>query len=333
MTKRILIAGAGAAGQVFGHHLALGGADVTVLVRPHHEDGARRGFRMVRVGLTGGRRASAFTPLVLTSVDAAARAERFDQTWLCVATNALDDRWLADVAAATAPSTLVSFQPGLGVRERLLRAAPSDRVAQGVIAFLAWATPLPGSDDPREVAAEGAPGTAYLVPPLEPIVVSGGSERRVLDVVDALRAGGLASHIVRDAEADLAFSTALLMPMVAALEIAGWSFATFRKSEVAELASRSASQTLAVAEAETGRPPPWFASAFLAAPLLRLGALVAPLVAPLDLETYLRVHFTKVGEQTRLLLAGYGERARARGLSYDAIEAIVRGLEDTPQRP
>ena len=77
---------------------------------------------------------------------------------------------------------------------------------------------------------------------------------------------------------------------------------------------------------------PWFAGAFLVPAFLRLGVLAAPIAAPLDLETYLRVHFTKVGEQTRILLAGYAERARSHGLPYDAIEAIVRGLEDLPER-
>lgn len=326
MTKRILVVGAGRVGQVYGHHVGKGGASVTVLVRPRHDAEARAGYRMVHVHSTGRRDASRFEPEVVTSIDALARSERFDEAWLCVATNALEDAWLADLAAATAPATLVSFQPGLGVRERLHRAADPTRVVQGMITFLAWESPLPGSEDPRERDAE--PGTAYFVPPLETIAVSGGSQRRALAVVDSLRSGGLSAHLVQDVEAELAFSTAVLMPAIGTLELAEWSFSKFREGDLADLAAAATRETLAVTEAETGRSTPLFAHALEVPLLLRLGTRIAPVVAPLDIETYLRVHFTKVGPQTRLLLAGYGERARRRELPCEAIEAIARGLED-----
>jgi 2-dehydropantoate 2-reductase len=279
----------------------------------------------------GKRRAERFEPAeVYTSPDEVARAPRFDRAWLCVATTSLDPAWLADVAAATAPATLVSFQPGLGVREKLEQAAPRDRIVQGVIAFLAWSTPLEGSTDPRELAAADAPGVAYFCPPMTPIAISGASERRALGVLDALRLGGMPAQVVHDAEADLAFSTALLMPVIAGLEIAGWSFAAFREGDAADLATAAASETLAITEEETGRAAPLPSRLLLLPQLLRVGTRLAPVASPLDIETYLRVHFTKVGEQTRLLLSGYGERAARRDREHGAIERITRALEDLP---
>ncbi len=332
MKKRILIVGAGAAGQVFGLYLARGGADVSVFVRPKHEAAARAGYPLYRVDPFGRRKAERLVPReVHTTVDDLARAEPFDQVWLCVATTSLDPEWLSDVAAATAPATLVSFQPGLGVRERFEQAvADTRRIAQGVIGFLAWATPLEGSTDPRELKTADDPGIAYFAPPGMVIPISSSSERRALEVIDALRAGGMGSHLVGDAEADLAFGTALLMPVVGGLELAGWSFATFREGDAAKLVTEAAKEALAVTIAETGREPPVLSRALLLPELLRLGSWVMPKVAPIDVETYLRVHFTKVGEQTRMLLAGYSERAARHGLPNEAIERMTRGLEDLP---
>ena len=41
---KVLVVGAGAVGQVYGHALARGGARVTFLVKPKHVEEARRGF-------------------------------------------------------------------------------------------------------------------------------------------------------------------------------------------------------------------------------------------------------------------------------------------------
>lgn len=331
MTKRILVVGAGRVGQVYGHHLAEGGASVTVLVRPRHEEEARRGYRLHRVALTGKRRPAWFRPEVLTSVASLTSAARFDEVWLCVATTSLGDAWLAEIAAAVPAATVVSVQPGLGVRDLLHRTIEPARLVMGIVAFLAWETPLPGSEDPRERAASDDPGTAYLIPPLQPISISGGSERRALAVVDGLRAGGLAARLVEDAEADLAFSTAMMMPIVAGLELAGWSLAGLSSDiELAALATRAVEEAVAVSQSETGRGAPVASSLFHSTLLLRAGARIAPRFAPFDLETYLRAHFTKVGEQTRVLLSDLAEHASRRGLPHEALASLVRRLEDLP---
>ncbi|HEU4731437.1 MAG TPA: hypothetical protein VFT22_26265 [Kofleriaceae bacterium] len=70
----------------------------------------------------------------------------------------------------------------------------------------------------------------------------------------------------------------------------------------------------------------------------RAGALIAALrrgklparrvrlarrVVPLDLETYLRIHFTKFGAQTRAGIQSYLDHGRTAGLSVDAIERLA----------
>ena len=62
------------------------------------------------------------------------------------------------------------------------------------------------------------------------------------------------------------------------------------------------------------------------APVLWLVGALMPWLAPFDLETYFRYHFTKVGDQTRLMLATYRERAAARGSDHDALDRLLAAL-------
>jgi 2-dehydropantoate 2-reductase len=43
---------------------------------------------------------------------------------------------------------------------------------------------------------------------------------------------------------------------------------------------------------------------------------------PLDVETYFRFHFTKVGEQTRMFMRGYIEHGERLGRSTQALRAL-----------
>ncbi len=61
-------------------------------------------------------------------------------------------------------------------------------------------------------------------------------------------------------------------------------------------------------------------------PLLRpmLFKLLLPVAArltPFDLETYLKVHFTKVGAQTRMMMRTYVDLGRSAGLPVEHLQA------------
>jgi len=61
-------------------------------------------------------------------------------------------------------------------------------------------------------------------------------------------------------------------------------------------------------------------------PTLSLASRLAPLVAPMDIEVYLRYHFTKVGDQTRAALATWIAEGKRRGLPTAAIQKLAEGL-------
>ena len=73
--------------------------------------------------------------------------------------------------------------------------------------------------------------------------------------------------------------------------------------------------------AELGVRPPWFRP-LVRRPLFSLITRAAPVVAPFDAEVYLKHHFSKVGEQTRMMMRGYIESGDARGLPSGEIAEL-----------
>jgi hypothetical protein len=313
---RALVVGAGAVGQVYARHLQLGGAEVAFLVKDKYAEECRRGFTMY--ALNHRRRTE---PLRLEGVEvltspAQAAASRWDQIYVTVSSTAIRaGTWLAELAAASGDATIVSLQPGLHDRALFLEHWPESRVVSGMISLISYHAPLP--DETRFAT----PGMAYWFPPLAPSPFSG-PDARVRTVVEALRRGGMPATRQRDVPRAAAFPSAVLMPNLVALESAGWSFRELGRGAWLERAARASSEALAQVAHHLGTRPP-LPVRLLARPFaMRLLLRVAGVIIPLPLETYLRVHFTKVGDQTRLAMATYVADARAAGLPTAALEQL-----------
>src|SRR5512140_2323818 len=130
MTERILVAGAGALGSVFGGLLAAAGHDVTLLGRAPHLDAVAVGGLAID-GLFGARRVTSLA--VATSVGAL--RPPFDAVLLTV--KSYDT---AAMLAAVAPlladgGCLVSLQNGLGNLERSREAVGAARVVGARVIF------------------------------------------------------------------------------------------------------------------------------------------------------------------------------------------------------
>ena len=63
---------------------------------------------------------------------------------------------------------------------------------------------------------------------------------------------------------------------------------------------------------------------------MKAGLWLGRRVIPLDLETYLREHFTKVGDQTRLMVAQYIDGAKTSGLPVAALEGLRDAVPALP---
>ncbi len=314
---KILLVGAGAVGQAYGRHLQLGGADVSFFVREKYADECRAGLTMYYLRSKKRRDPVRFEGFgVLTTVEEVA-AQTWDQVWLCISATALHGGWLEPLVQAVGEATLVTLQPGLEARGWLADRYPAERTVYGVITLISYQAPLPEETVPQ-------PGVAYFFPPLAPNPFSGPSDR-VDPIVATLKKGGCPAKRHSDASRFAAAPTAILMPLLTALEANDWKFAQLAKSQLLELSGRASRQALAVVGSHYGSGPPFIRH--LIRPLfMRCLLWIAPKLTPMDLEIYIRYHFTKVGDQTRFLMKGYIEAAAAAKLPSDAMTQLDEAI-------
>jgi ketopantoate reductase len=307
---RALIVGGGVVGQVYGFHLAQAGADVSFLVKPPHAEQARRGFVLYPLNR---RKAEQSDPVrwagfrVLTDMAAVAR-ERWDQVYLTVSSTALrSGDWFAALAKAAGSATVIMLQPGPEDRGFVLRQLPEEQLAQGTITVIGYLAPLPGETRFAER------GVAYWFPPLTPSPMAGPAAR-LQPVLEALRRGGLPAKQDPDVDVNAMWSAAAYMPLLVVLAESGWSLRELRRPERLRKARDAGREAVAAMARHHGRRRPLPLHLGLQTPVLLALVSLAPRLVPFDLESYLRVHFTKVGDQTRDFLRYFRAVARAQGV-------------------
>ncbi|MEO7097137.1 MAG: 2-dehydropantoate 2-reductase N-terminal domain-containing protein, partial [Polyangiales bacterium] len=311
---KVLVVGAGAVGQVYGRHAALGGAEVTFFVREKYRSEVEKGFDMYPLNRRNRTEVVRFESFTVVSRADEVAATKFDQVYLTVSSSALAGPWLAELVAAAGDATILALQPGQDDLDTIVAAgAARDRVVSGVITLISYHAPLPGETRfPK-------PGMAYWFPPLSPSLVSGPAERTAA-VIAVLRAGRLPVKRHPDVPRFAAFPTAMMMPYLIGLESAGWTFRGLATGPI-QLAAQGAREAMAIVARTSGKPP--LMMRVVARPrVLRMGLWFARRVVPLPLEIYLREHFIKVGDQTRMFMAGYIARGRAAGMPVTALEQL-----------
>ncbi|TNF31110.1 MAG: ketopantoate reductase [Deltaproteobacteria bacterium] len=311
---RILLVGGGAVGQAYGFHLQRGGARVAFLLKPRHAAAARAGFAVYPLNTKAGKRRepTRFSGFDVRTDVGEVAAERWDQVWLCLSSTALRAPWFDALCGAIGDATLVSLTPALDDHRYVTARYPAERVVAGMINMISYQAPLPG-----EVVPE--PGVAYYRPGRNPF--SGPDAGRVAAVVAALSAGGWKARRVRDAARAASFGSAMMMPALVALELSGWSLAAVRRSPALRTAVAASGEAMRVVAAYRGESRPLSRLAMRPC-VLRLVTRLAPRVLPLDVETYLRVHFEKVGDQTAFMLERYATLGAERGVPTPALEAL-----------
>lgn len=308
----VLIVGAGAVGVSYADALVRGGARVSFYVRPARVEQVRAGLTLHELRMLGAAHTRTVDVHEVLSTPDEVAARSFDQVWLTVPSDALDQPWLPELCRAAPDATIVSYQPGLHARGVIEAAAGAERLVMGVIVLIAWHSPLPGESL--------APGVAAWFPPFAATPLSGPG---ALTVRDAFRRGGVSARVVRDAAADSGPVAALLQMVIASLECEGWALGAFVRSDGAGLALRAARQATAIEARASGRRP-GFVFRLVRPWLLRLVRPIASALFPGDLEAYLRAHFTKVGGQTALVIAEYLKLAD--DLPSDAIQELGEAL-------
>ena len=222
----VLLVGAGAVGQVYGHHLRRGGARVAFLVKPKHLDPTRAGHTLYALNRDGLRTPLSFTPDAVHTPDTL-KDSRWDAIILCVSSPALRGPLLSQLAPHVGDATVVCLQPATSDHALVAAHVASSQLVDGGISLVAYASPLPG----EEVAQ---PGTAFWFPPLAASILSGPADR-VDALVSVFRKGGLPMKRTHNAALELAIPGALLMVLVALLEQHSWSLGNLQGDQLATL--------------------------------------------------------------------------------------------------
>lgn len=304
---KVLVVGAGAVGQVYGRALVRGGAKVTYLVKPKHLEEARKGF--VLYPFNEGREPVRFTDYELVTEP----GPGYDVIILTIPTPAMRvPGFLEDLAARSGDAAILTTQPGLEDAALVAQHVGEERTVVGMIGLMAYFAPLPGETLPE-------PGVAYWLPPGAGCHVSGARARPIAKV---LHDGGLRSKVLRDVVLSRAFGGAVLDSFVSGLEAAGWNAATLKGDrELRRLTARAARESAAItARARNVKVP--FGLSLLGPTAVRLVVGLLGKLAPFDIATFFKVHYTKVGEQRRTLAAETEARAHELGVAIPSLEAL-----------
>ena len=324
---RVLIVGAGAVGQVYGRHLQRAGVKVDFYVRPARVDEFSEGFWMYPLNDRAlGQQGVHMSGFDLFSSPDELVDERFDQVWLCVPSTALEGPWLKEVLQAAAPESLVSVTPGYQ-DDVILRAAYQGPIARGLIQFMSYQTPLkrpqgwPTNDRLEQEVLRDKPGIAYWLPPATKGTF-GGDEGAAHAAVHALKKGGFPAKFDVGTVDQGRLGSAILMPLVAALQLEGWRFNSLRRGPHLALAMNASREILEVMAEDTGFRPPWWRR-FLKPWLGKVMMTFAKRMMPFDIEVFLAYHFTKVGDQTVALLTTFSSIAASKKLHTPALMQLT----------
>ncbi len=315
---RILIVGAGSVGQLYGYFLAEGGAHVDAYVRPKYAATAREGFRLYdrSKGLSTPLR---FQPRAVVSSESQLQDRSYDAALFCIPSTGLEGPWLPPFLEALGEDChVISLLPGIDDRATLAEWIPDRRLATGLITAVAYPAPLPGE-------SVDEPGTAFWLPPLTPAFFQGPRDV-IAPLIAHLKSGGMSARRHRRTDQLSAFGSAVLMPLVAILETLDWSLADLKRNAPARRRlSQTTDEVMAIVSASIDATPPL--SIRLLGPTTWRGALTfAPWIAPFDLQAYLELHFTKVGDQTRLFFRDYIDKGRIHQLPTEQCQSLLDDL-------
>ncbi|HXH75912.1 MAG TPA: 2-dehydropantoate 2-reductase N-terminal domain-containing protein [Bacteriovoracaceae bacterium] len=315
---RILIVGAGAIGQVYAYHLKKAGNEVHFYVKEKYAAEMHGELSLYPLNRRNPRNSpvSFKADGVVTTPEGAGKS-KWDQVYLCMSSTGLRGEWIDQFARAIPEATIISLQSGLEDVNYLLGHFPRERIVSGMLSLISYHAPLPGEIVPR-------PGMAFWYPPLSPSPFSG-EISRTKKVVDALKKGGYPAKIAKDVPSMIALPSAVLMSLISGLELADWSFKKFnQKSKLSEVC-QAANEAAQIISKKQNQNTPWAFSLLTPTSIRALMKLV-PCVIPLDIETYLKVHFTKVGDQTRMYMKGYLDSGKGQGMAAPGLERLTTSL-------
>jgi hypothetical protein len=326
--RRVLIVGPGAVGQVYARHLRMAGVQVDLYARPATAKRLQSGFWMYPLH----EKCLADAGVHIRDMNVFSSAEEletipFDQVWLCVPAPALHGYWLKEVLDAASPKSLVSMTPGYR-DEELLAQVYSGPIVLGLIQFMSYQSPLALPQEWEATAAikretvRKNPGIAYWLPPFVKGSF-GGAENEAKTTVRTLKKGRFPATFDRKVRQKSGLGSALLMPLIAALEKEDWRFEHLKKGPHLKLALQASREVMEAMASDLGVAPPMLRK-LLHPWVAKVAIVCAQRLMPFDMEVFLAYHFTKVSEQTTAMLATFQSLAEQEDIPARALRQLAQ---------
>jgi len=319
---KVLIVGAGAVGQVYGHYLQRGGAEVSFFVKEKYKEECEKGFSLYRSRRVGLSAPETFKAELIVTDYADVAAQQWDQVWIAVASTDLRGDWLGLLKDAIGEATLVMLQPDLDDKDYILGFFPAKQVVYGLVNFLSYQTPLP--DMPSHHPDFDKKGVAYLLLPMMPAEFSGDPDQ-LPGVLDALADGRFPVKIQQNVPRIYADRSAMMIPLIALLEVNTWSIERLRNSDMLDTSVDAVREALDVVAAKFHRPLN-LTEKYFSAWWLKIGLPFIRWLSPMDVESYLKYQFQKTAGQTRFMLQHFILEGEKEGRNVQSLQALLDRL-------
>ncbi len=317
---KILIVGAGAIGQVYGWHLNQAGHNVCFFIKEKYKPTIADGFVIFRHGLKSIKRSHWRDIKVVTSIEQV-QSTQWDQVYLTMSTDALHSDLTANILSNVGDATVVALQAGIKDGDYVKSKAPSARqVVQGMITLISYQSPFAGQ--------QGESGVTYFIPPLAK-AMHGGEQLRCKQVVEVLNGAGLPSFIVKDYAKASAPATALMQPIIGALQLNNWNLNTFTDSQHYQLGLNAAKQAVGAVGCEVGVSVGVF-RLVTTRHVFRAVIFFARRFIPFDLQSFLAAHYgNKTQIQNLIYLDAFIELGQKHQQPTAALQKLVQLIRNT----
>lgn len=323
MKKEILIIGAGSVGLVYGYYLAKAGFSVTFYIREKYKSEFETGTFLYNLRKDKKLKSPIhFKEFSTVTSFEELNSKDWSQIYFCISSTALHAfDFTSFNANLKGEPSIIKLQPGIEDLELLQKVYSKERIVEGMISLISYPCPLP-----TENVAQA--GTAFWFPPLAPTPFSGVQKRRD-EVIQTFKTSGIYSSSTKNVFMDALFPAAFLSAFVNSLDLAAWRFSELKNSkELLNGFKELNNEIFEALEQQYSQKRPFALKLVNRVWVFKLLIRIAPKLVPLDLETYLKVHFSKVKDQSLFHLKNYKDAGVKCGTSVKRITEVINLLGD-----
>lgn len=227
----ILIVGAGAVGQVYGHHFSTAGHQVSYLIKEKYQSALSNGMVLYSLNNDPDLHSPVhFTNYQLVTSWPEYKDHQLDLIVLTIPSNALRTLDFEQIKRTTESKIpILMLQPSEEDRALILNELPGQPLAEGLISLIAYQTPLLDQRHPELSQQPAKEGIACYLPPMK-MPLSATDKALARNMVQLFQDSGIKARYSNSAVADSRLPSAFLMTFLCCLESADWNLKALRRN-------------------------------------------------------------------------------------------------------